>query len=86
MCKQRKQVYIEECHERALKRLSAKHGHSEAMLIREALDRYLANATMPSVQDPAAWRQEQALILRRIRGKGVKGHRTWTRDGIHDRR
>jgi hypothetical protein len=38
----RKQIYLDEANERALKRLAARTGRSEASLIREALQRYLA--------------------------------------------
>jgi hypothetical protein len=38
----RKQIYLDEANERALKRLAARTGRSEASLIREALERYLA--------------------------------------------
>ncbi len=38
----RKQIYLDEANERALKRLAARTGRSEASLIREALRRYLA--------------------------------------------
>jgi predicted DNA-binding protein len=37
----RKQIYLDEANERALKRLAARTGRSEASLIREALKRYL---------------------------------------------
>jgi hypothetical protein len=37
----RKQIYLDEANERALKRLAARTGRSEASLIREALQRYL---------------------------------------------
>jgi hypothetical protein len=38
----RKQIYLDDASERALKRLAAQTGRSEASLIREALQRYLA--------------------------------------------
>ena len=38
----RKQIYLDDASERALKRLAARTGRSEASLIREALKRYLA--------------------------------------------
>lgn len=39
----RKQIYLDEANERALKRLSARTGRSEASHIREALRRYLTS-------------------------------------------
>jgi predicted transcriptional regulator len=38
----RKQIYLDDAGERGLKRLAARTGRSEASLIREALQRYLA--------------------------------------------
>ena len=39
----RKQIYLDDANERALKRLAARTGRSEASHIREALQRYLAS-------------------------------------------
>jgi hypothetical protein len=39
----RKQIYLDDASERALKRAAARTGRSEASLIREALQRYLAS-------------------------------------------
>ena len=39
----RKQIYLDDVSERALKRLAAQTGRSEASHIREALQRYLAS-------------------------------------------
>ena len=47
----RKQIYLDEASERALKRLAARTGRSEASLIREALQRYLAPGGDPG-DDP----------------------------------
>ena len=44
----RKQIYLDEANERALKRLAARTGRSEASLIREALKRYLAPGGDPT--------------------------------------
>ena len=50
-CMRRKQIYLDEASERALKRLAARTGRSEASLIREALHRYLAPGGDPG-DDP----------------------------------
>ena len=47
----RKQIYLDEANERALKRVAARTGRSEASLIREALRRYLAPGGDPG-DDP----------------------------------
>ena len=48
----RKQIYLDEANERALKRLAARTGRSEASLIREALQRYLAPGRGHGEDDP----------------------------------
>jgi hypothetical protein len=48
----RKQIYLDEASERALKRLAARTGRSEASLIREALQRYLATGGGDHGDDP----------------------------------
>jgi hypothetical protein len=47
----RKQIYLDDASERALKRLAARTGRSEAFHIREALQRYLASSGDPG-DDP----------------------------------
>jgi hypothetical protein len=39
----RKQIYIEDAQERAIKRLAARRGVSEAMVIREAMAKYIVD-------------------------------------------
>jgi len=48
----RKQIYLDEANERALKRLAARTGRSEAFHIREALRRYLGSDTSRGDDDP----------------------------------
>jgi plasmid stability protein len=48
----RKQIYLDDASERALKRRAARTGRSEASLIREALQRYLANGDDHPGDDP----------------------------------
>ena len=50
-CRRRTQIYVDAASERALKRLAARTGRSEASHIREALQRYLAGA-VEAVDDP----------------------------------
>lgn len=49
----RKQLYLDEASERALKRLAARTGRSEASHVREALRRYLGSESEPR-DDPLA--------------------------------
>ena len=77
----RKQVYIEERHDRLLKERARKYRVTEAELIRRAIDREVA-ATAP---DPTAW-DELKRRIERYRKKAPRAHVvTWTRDELHDR-
>ncbi len=52
----RKQIYIEDRHERLLKRISKTRGISEAELIRQAIDREtIGGNTSPFEPDQTAW-------------------------------
>lgn len=52
----RKQIYIEERHERLLKRISKARGVSEAELIRQAIERETVGEKFPLLApDQAAW-------------------------------
>jgi len=86
MAKLRKQVYLEEHQEATLKHLAQKRGQPEAILIREALDRFIGSWPVSGALDPGSWRKEREFILARMRGKPIKKQEKWTRDDIHDRR
>lgn len=51
----RKQIYIEERHERLLKRISKARGVSEAELIRQAIEREAVGEKHPLSPDQEAW-------------------------------
>jgi hypothetical protein len=62
----RKQIYIEERHERLLKRISKARGVSEAELIREAIERETVGEKLPLLApDQAAWDE----ILRFVKSR-----------------
>ena len=86
MSRRRKQVYLEEHQELTLKRMAGKRGQPEAILIREALDGFIAAAPVSGAPDRAAWQKERRRILARMRGKPARKQRAWTRDEIHERR
>lgn len=48
----RKQLYLDDASERALKRLAASTGRSEASHVREALRRYLGEQHVDEADDP----------------------------------
>jgi hypothetical protein len=52
-CIRRKQLYLDESADRALKRLAARTGRSEASHVREALQRYLGSQP-ETADDPLA--------------------------------
>lgn len=77
----RKQIYIEANQDRRLRDLSRRHGKSESELIREGIDRVLADPPL----DRAAWGRELAYIDSLIRKGPLKGGRTWKREDLYER-
>ena len=77
----RKQIYIEANQNRRLRDLSRRHGKSESELIREGIDRVLADPPL----DRAAWERELAYIDSLIRKGPLKGGRTWKREDLYER-
>ena len=77
----RKQIYIEADQDRRLRDLSRRHGKSESELIREGIDRILADPPL----DRAAWERELAYIDSLIRKGPLKGGQTWKREDLYER-
>ena len=75
----RKQIFIEERQNEALKRLALRTGRSEGALIREAVERRLAEEQVAE----AAW---EDLLERWSRSPAPEGPRTWTRDDLYEER
>jgi hypothetical protein len=85
----RKQIYIEKKQEALLKRQAKLRGISEAELIREAIDRQLAQAAVrkPLRPDQEAW--ERALKFMKelhTRGPLPVQERTWKREDAYEDR
>ena len=80
----RKQVYIEPRQEALLKALAKELGMTEAELIRHGIDQGLAGVP-GSRPDPAAWKEAERYILRRMRKGPLKGRRRWTREELYAR-
>ena len=78
----RKQVYIESQQEQLLKALTKELGVTEAELIRNAINRGLAGMAEPR-PDPAAWKEAERYILRRMRKGPVKEKQRWTREKLY---
>ncbi len=69
----RKQIYIEERHERLLKRISKARGVSEAELIRQAIEREtIGGKPLPVSPDQGAWDEILRFVKRRksLRSRG----------------
>lgn len=84
----RKQVYIEERHDRWLKHRARQRGVTEAEIIREALDRAeIGDSRTGHLSDPAAGREAISFMrsLARRRRKAPAG-RGWSRDSLYDER
>jgi len=84
----RKQVYIEERHDRLLKRRARQRGVTEAEIIREALDRVVVGDSRAGhLSDPAAGRKAISFMrsLARRRREAPAG-RGWTRESLYDAR
>jgi len=90
--KVRKQIYIESCQETLLKTTAQQAGVSEAEIIRQALDHYLAmanplaqrNAYAPQV-NLAAWETEKDFIDHIKQRTPLPSGRDWSRDDLYER-
>jgi hypothetical protein len=83
----RKQVYLDPKHERELKRMARESGKTEATIIREALDRLIAETRLDK-ERLEAWNAERAFIDRWA-AKGpvpVSRRRSWRREDLYDRK
>jgi hypothetical protein len=83
----RKQVYLEQRHDRMLKQRATQRGVTEAELIREALDQVEVKPVARRHVDIDAARQALAFMrsLSARRSKAPKG-RTWTRESLYEDR
>lgn len=82
----RKQIYIEQRQEKALKQRARELGLSEAEIIRRALQVALRSGTPAFIPDPAAWDRLKADIEAWAAQGPVPGGRTWTREDLYAER
>ena len=84
----RKQVYIEQRHERMLKKRASQRGVTEAELIREALDSAETRAVSSGPRDADASAARRAITF--MRSLSVSRHPgrspTWTRESLYEDR
>lgn len=83
----RKQVYIEERHDRFLKYRARQRGVTEAEIIREALDRaHVGDSRAGHLSDPAAGRKAVSFMRSLARRRKGPAGRGWTRESLYDER
>lgn len=79
----RKQVYIERRQEELLKVWADETGRTEADIVREALDRWMAREERRREAE-AAWGKERAFIEARIAEGPLNGGREWARETLYE--
>ena len=80
----RKQIYLEDRQEVQLKQLAKAFGVSEAMLIRQSLDRGVLSATSSHL-DLSSWQREKKFIRKRMQKGPLTGKRSWKREDLYER-
>ena len=81
----RKQVYIEPRQDELLKKWAEETGKTEAEILRQALDQWLASEQRRREAE-AAWEAERAFIEEWAAQGPVPGERTWTREELYEER
>jgi hypothetical protein len=84
----RKQVYIEQRHDRMLKRRAKQRGITEAEVIREALDSVEIGVTYRRQEIDARAARKALAFMRSLAAsrRKVPGRRTWTRESLYEDR
>jgi hypothetical protein len=80
----RKHIYIEREQDAILKQLAHDTGMSETRIIREDIDRHVAEVGNPA-QRQQAWARIEAFIAKRMEIGPVHDGRTWRREDLYDR-
>ena len=80
----RKQVYIQADQDQRLRALARRNGMTESHLLREGINRILAEP-LPQALDHQAWVKSREFVDSLIRRGPVKGRRRWTREEAHER-
>jgi len=81
----RKQVYIEPRQDELLKQWAEEMGKTEAEIVRQALDRWIASEQQRREAE-TAWEQVLAFAEKRAKQVPVPGGRTWTREELYEER
>jgi hypothetical protein len=80
----RKQVYIQADQDQRLRALAHRIGTTESHLLREGINRILAEP-LPQALDHQAWVKSREFVDSLIRRGPVKGGRSWSREDAHER-
>lgn len=80
----RKQVYLEPHQDEMLKRWAKETGQTEAEILRQALEHWIANEQRRR-ETEAAWSQVLTFAEDWAAQGDVAGKRTWTREDLYDR-
>jgi hypothetical protein len=83
--KVRKQVFIEPRQDELLKQWAEETGKSEAQIVREALDLWMASEERRREAE-AAWHEVLDFAEERAAQGSVPGGRTWTREELYEER
>jgi hypothetical protein len=82
----RKQIYIDERQDKALRNAARLAGMSQAEVIRNGIRRGLSDIFESKSGGDIAWRRALKFMMDRSAAKGVRAtKRTWTRDELYDR-
>ena len=82
----RKQIYIDESQDKALRKAARLAGVSQAEVIRNGIRRGVSDIFESKSGGDAAWRRALEFMRDRSAAKGVREtRRTWKRDELYDR-
>jgi pyrroloquinoline quinone (PQQ) biosynthesis protein C len=83
----RKQIYIQELHERQLRRIAESRGISQAEVVRQAIDNQTRGGEETGIVDPAAWQQAMAFMHSlQVIGVTERAPQRWQRDELYTER
>ena len=83
----RKQIYIQELHDRQLRRIAESRGISQAEVVRQAIDGQARGDGETGIVDPGAWQQAMAFMHSLQRpGTPVRAPQRWQRAELYSER
>jgi len=83
----RKQIYIEEQHDRQLRRIAESRGVSQAEIVRRAIEQEAFGSSPGVGPDASAWQSALAFMRALHReGSRMRRRRRWERDELYEER